>query len=141
MRDFDASFGSAIESFYIHLEHVSTSMWTSQKQCSKFDIHAIRDFLSPQDTVVKTIMSNQLYADFHRAEFTCEWFGPHLKGFTNSKGSGKNVFLVSGDASTGKTVLARWIYEKLQASIDDNRYDIISFSVGEWAIRLKFTEA
>jgi hypothetical protein len=107
-------------------------MWTSQKHCSKYDIHAIRDFLSPQDTVVKTIMSNQLYADFHRAEFTCEWFGPHLRNFTKNKGHGNNVFLVSGGACTGKTVLARWIYEKLQGSLDDDRYDILSFSIGRF---------
>ncbi|KAF2198647.1 hypothetical protein GQ43DRAFT_443154 [Delitschia confertaspora ATCC 74209] len=128
LSDFDVSFGSSIESFYVHLEHVSTSMWTSQQHCAKFDIHAIRDFLSPQDSVVKNIMSNQLYADFHRAEFTCEWFGPHLKTFTKGN-HGNNVFLVTGGAATGKTVLARWIYEKLQASIDDDRYDVLSFSV------------
>ncbi|KAF2203817.1 hypothetical protein GQ43DRAFT_497645 [Delitschia confertaspora ATCC 74209] len=128
LSDFDVSFGSSIESFYVHLEHVSTSMWTSQHHCEKFNIHAIRDFLSPQDSVVKHIMFNQLYADFHRAEFTCEWFGPHLKRFTKGN-HGNNVFLVTGGAATGKTVIANWIYEKLQSSIDDDRYDVLSFSV------------
>lgn len=130
LSNFDATFASSTESFYSHLEHVSTAMWTSQKHCAQFDIHAIRDFLSPQDTVVKTIMSNQLYADFHRAEFTCEWFGPHLESFKRGKNNGDNVLLVTGGASSGKTVLARWIYEKLQSSLDDDRYDVISFTVG-----------
>ncbi|KAH7135593.1 hypothetical protein B0J11DRAFT_596731 [Dendryphion nanum] len=116
--------GSA--TFYVRLESVSISMWTSAKHCSHFDLLEIREFLSPQDTVVKTILSTQFYSEFHRAEYTCEWFAPHLRAFTRN---GANVFLVTGGACTGKSVLSRWIYEKLHESIDDDPFDVITYSV------------
>jgi len=133
-NDFDSYINHGSSSFYSHLESVSISMWTSGKHCSHFNIHEIRDFLSPQDSVVKTIMSNQLYSEFKRAEFTCEWFAPHLRKFTRTGAGTKKVFLVTGAACTGKTVLARWIYEKLQESIDNEPYDVITYSVGKFCI-------
>lgn len=117
--------GSA--SFYRHLEGVSVSMWSSSKHCSHFNVRAIREFLTPQDSVVKTIMSNQSYSEARRAEYTCEWFATPLRKFTRN---GKKVLLVTGAASTGKSVLARWIHEKLQESIDDDPFDILSYSIG-----------
>ncbi|KAF2737069.1 hypothetical protein EJ04DRAFT_135561, partial [Polyplosphaeria fusca] len=128
MTDFDSYISQGSASFYAHLEGVSTSMWTSEKRCSHFNIHEIREFLSPQDSIVKTIMSNQLYSEFKRAEFTCEWFAPHLRKFVRH-GASKKMMLVTGAACTGKTVLARWIYEKLQESVDDEPYDVITYSV------------
>ncbi|KAF2193483.1 hypothetical protein K469DRAFT_789149 [Zopfia rhizophila CBS 207.26] len=127
--DLDAYIGAGTSSFYSRLESVSTSMWTSERHCSHFDIHAIRDFLSPQDSVVRTIMSNLLYSEFKRAEFTCEWFAPHLRKFLTGRSGAHKVFLITGAACTGKSVLSRWIYEKLQDSIDDDPYDVLSYSV------------
>jgi hypothetical protein len=115
-------------SFYSHLEGVSISMWSSHKHCSHYNVRAIRAFLTPQDTVVKTIMSNQLYSEARRAEYTCEWFATSLRKFTRN---GKKVLLVTGPASTGKSVLARWIHEKLQESIDDDPFDVLSFTIGK----------
>ncbi|KAJ4330171.1 hypothetical protein N0V87_010239 [Didymella glomerata] len=113
-------------SFYSHLEGVSISMWSSHKHCSHYNVRAIRAFLTPQDSVVKTIMSNQLYSEARRAEYTCEWFATSLRKFTRN---GKKVLLVTGPASTGKSVLARWIHEKLQESIDDDPFDVLSFTI------------
>ena len=104
------------------------SMWASNKNCSHFNVREIRNFLSPQDSVVETIMSNRLYSESRRAEYTCEWFSTPLRSFMRN---GKKVMLVSGAASTGKSVLARWIHEKLQESVDDDPYDIITYSVGK----------
>jgi transcriptional regulator with AAA-type ATPase domain len=103
-------------------------MWSSHKHCSHFNVRAIREFLTPQDSVVKTIMSNQLYSEARRAEYTCEWFSAPLRKFTRN---GKKVLLVTGAASTGKSVLARWIHEKMQESIDDDPFDVLSFTVGK----------
>lgn len=55
--DFDAYIAIGSASFYSHIESVSVSMWASSKHCAHYNIHKIRDFLSPQDSVVKTIMS------------------------------------------------------------------------------------
>lgn len=119
--------GSA--SFYRRLESVSISMWSSSKHSSHFNVRAIRDFLTPQDSIVKRIMSNQLYTESRRAEYTCEWFAAPLRKFTRN---GKKVLLVTGAASTGKSVLARWIHEKLQESIDDDPFDVLSYTIGEY---------
>ncbi|KAF1845234.1 uncharacterized protein K460DRAFT_405501 [Cucurbitaria berberidis CBS 394.84] len=113
--------------FYRPLESVSISSWTSSKQCSHFDVREIRNFLSPQDSVVKKILSNQLYSESRRAEFTCEWFASPLRQFMRN---GKKVLLVSGPACSGKTVLARYIHEKLQTdNVDNDPFDVITFSV------------
>ena len=118
--------GSA--TFYRHLESVSISSWIASKHCSHFNIREIRDFLSPQDSVVKKILSNQLYAESRRAEFTCEWFAGPLRKFVRN---GKKVMLISGPACSGKTVLARYIHEKLQTdNVDNDPFDVITYSVG-----------
>jgi hypothetical protein len=118
--------------FYSHLEGVSISMWSSSKHCSHYNVREIREFLTPQDSVVKTIMSNQLYSESRRAEYTCEWFAAPLRKFTRN---GKQILLVTGAASTGKSVLARWIHEKLQESIDNDPFDVLSYRIGEYCIR------
>ena len=131
LASFDVYLSRNNVSFYTHLESVSISMWATGKQCASYDLREIRGFLTPHDMVVKSIMSNHLYAESKRAEFTCEWFAPHLRTFTNNANGNKKVFLVSGAACTGKTVLARWIYEKLQESVDTEPYDVITYSVGK----------
>jgi hypothetical protein len=125
----DAFIVESSKAFYRHLGSVSMAMWASNKRCSRFNVREIRDFLSPQDSVVKIIMSNQLYSESRRAEYTCEWFATPLRKFIRN---GKKVMLVSGAASTGKSVLSRWIHEKLQESVDDDPFDIITYSVGKW---------
>ncbi|KAF2746711.1 hypothetical protein M011DRAFT_477936 [Sporormia fimetaria CBS 119925] len=128
MGDFDTVISQGTSAFYNHLVSVSISMWASGKNCLHYNLHEMRDFLAPQDTVVQTLMSNQLYSESQRAEFTCDWFALRLRTFTKDR-SGKNIFLVTGNACTGKTVLARWIQDRLQDSIDDDRYDVISYFV------------
>lgn len=111
-------------------------MWTSIKHCHHYNIHEIREFLAPQDSVVKAIISNQLYSESKRAEFTCEWFASRLRNF--KKSATKKVFLISGAAYTGKSVLARWIQERLQEAVDDEPYDVITYSVGRLHFAVKF---
>jgi hypothetical protein len=127
LTKFDAFVAGRSAAFYRHLENVSLSMWSSSKHCSHFNIRKIRDFLSPQDSVVKKIISDQLYLDSRRAELTCEWFASPLRKFTRN---GKKIMLVSGSSCSGKTVLARWTHEKLQESIDNDPFDVITYSIG-----------
>jgi hypothetical protein len=127
--DYDTVVASGTSSFYEHLELVSVSMWTSGKNGASYNLHKIRDFLAPQDSVVKAIISNRLYSESKRAEFTCDWFAPRLRKFTKDATGNKKIFLVTGGACTGKTVLSRWIQEKLQESVDDEPYDVITYSV------------
>ena len=131
---FEEHFGETITGFYHHLDRISTSMWTMEiesrlfKGHSELDICVIRDFLEPQDRVVRTMISNQLSSGVHRAEFTCEWFSSRITDFTRNR---DKVFLITGGPSSGKTVLSRWIVEKLQGSMDQDHYDVISYFVGK----------
>lgn len=103
-------------------------MTAASKHCGHFDVRKIRNFLTPQDSIVKKIMSDQLYSDSRRAEYTCEWFAGPLRKFTRN---GKKVMLISGPACSGKTVLSRWIQEQLQTdNVDNDPFDVITFSVG-----------
>jgi tetratricopeptide (TPR) repeat protein len=129
--DFNTVVTLGTSSFYEHLEQVSVSMWKAATDCTSYNLHAIRDFLVPQDTVVKTLMSSRLYSETTRAEFTCNWFAPRLRKFVKNTKGGNDVFLVTGDVCTGKTVLSRWIQEKLQESLEDEPYDVITYSVDE----------
>ncbi|KAF2279901.1 uncharacterized protein EI97DRAFT_105100 [Westerdykella ornata] len=117
--DLDTVISLGTASFYSHLESVSISMWGS----SHYNLHEIREFLSPQDSVVKAIMSNQLYSESKRAEYTCDWFGPRLRKFSKDT-SGKNILLITGGACTGKTVLSRWIQE--QEFVED---ELVAYAV------------
>lgn len=130
--EFEEHFGETITGFYHHLDRISTSMWTMEIESSRFrghselDICAIRDFLGPQDRIVRNMISNRLSSGVHRAEFTCEWFSSHVTNFTRNR---NKVFLITGGPSSGKTVLSRWIVEKLQGSMDQDPYDVISYFV------------
>jgi hypothetical protein len=125
--EFDAFVAASSAAFYRHLESVSILLWSASKHCSHFNVRKIRDFLSPQDSVVKKILANQLYTDSRRAEFTCEWFAGPLRRFTRN---GKKVMLISGSACSGKTVLARYVHEKLNEAVEDDLFDVITYSVG-----------
>ncbi|KAI8935152.1 hypothetical protein NX059_007745 [Plenodomus lindquistii] len=124
--EFEAFVSVGSASFYRHLEAVSISSWASSKHCSHFNVREIRNFLTPQDSVVTKILSSQFYSDSRRAEFTCEWFAAPLRKFTRN---GKKVMLISGPACSGKTVLARYIHEQLQQNIDSDPFDVITYSV------------
>jgi ATP-dependent protease Clp ATPase subunit len=132
--EFDTFIATSSAAFYHHLENVSISLWSASKLCSHFNVRKIRDFLSPQDSVVKKILANQLYTDSRRAEFTCEWFAGPLRKFTRN---GKKVMLISGPACSGKTVLARYVHEKLNEAVEDDPFDIIAYSVGKFIHRSK----
>lgn len=114
--------------FYDHLASVSISMWLSGQHCLDIDLQSIRNFLTPQDSVVRNIMANQIYTEVERAEFTCDWFAPRLRKFMKSTGATHSL-LITGAACTGKTILARWIHEKLQETVVDEPYDVIFYSV------------
>ncbi|KAF2812543.1 uncharacterized protein BDZ99DRAFT_413339 [Mytilinidion resinicola] len=128
---FDEQFGESISAFYHHLHLISDSMWKDEIAGSRFrhsnlSIETLREFLKPQDRVVQMMLSNQTSSGVERAEFTCEWFGGHLRSFTRNK---NKVLLVTGAPCSGKTVLSHWISDSLQGSLDNDPYDVISYFV------------
>ena len=63
-----------------------------------------------------------------RADFTCEWFDRHLADFTRS---GKELLLVTGKQSTGKTVLSEFCVERLQSITGRRASEVLTYTIGE----------
>lgn len=92
------------------------------------DIDTIREFLAPQDRLVRA-MARFSIGD-SRVEHTCEWFTSHLMNFARKRDDNK-VLLITGPPFCGKSVLSDWIIETLQAETENRPYDVISYHVGE----------
>lgn len=65
-----------------------------------------------------------------RADFTCEWFDRHLSDFTRG---GKELMLVTGKPSAGKSVLSEWVVERLQASTGRRASEVVTYTIGLFA--------
>lgn len=94
------------------------------------DINTIREFLAPQDRLVRAMVSHRLSVGDSRAEYTCEWFTSELMNFAKKRDD-NNVLLITGPPFCGKSVLSHWITETLQASTEKKPYDVISYHVGK----------
>lgn len=92
------------------------------------DITEIRNFLAPQDPMVRKLVSDKISIAHPRAEFTCEWFGTHVKSFIRSP---NKVLLVTGKAESGKSVLSSWIMELFQGSLEQRPYDVLMYRIGK----------
>ncbi|KAF7889033.1 hypothetical protein EAF00_009333 [Botryotinia globosa] len=88
---------------------------TTRQACFKYDsMEAVRNFLTPHDRVTRILATNHR-AHGARADFTCEWLDRPLRDFARS---GKNIFMVTGSAGSGKYVLSEWVVERLHAFKD-----------------------
>jgi hypothetical protein len=100
-------------------------------------VDLVREFLTPHDRVTRTLAVTR-YIKKPRADFTCEWFDRHLTDFTRG---GKELMLVSGKPSTGKSVLSEWVVERLQASTGRRASEVVTYTIGRLShhseIRLK----
>lgn len=80
---------------------------------SDLSVDLVREFLTPHDTVTR-MLAVARHIKKSRADFTCEWFDRHLVDFTRN---GKELLLVTGNHSTGKSVLSEWVVERLQSIV------------------------
>ena len=127
--DFHLVFGSITETFFSCQHTISEAMWSyqlSHTSISGISIDAVRRFLSSNDRVVEALLSNRLGSRSKRAEYSCEWFEPHLRGFTQST---DKTFLVHGQAGIGKSVISEWVIERLRRGRGPKAYDVLSYSV------------
>lgn len=84
-------------------------------------VQEIWEYLSVKDRVVSNILSMR---SPEPAEHTCEWF---VNRFSQIKSSEYQLCTITGDTGTGKTVLSEWMVQQLQASLDPQDYDVVSF--------------
>ncbi|KAF2137458.1 uncharacterized protein K452DRAFT_235652 [Aplosporella prunicola CBS 121167] len=128
--DFAEHFEKLVAAFYAHRDRVSDAMWTAHLQGfdeeNNFDIGEIRRFLEPADHSVCKIIASRASSSTSRTEFTFEWFLDDLWDFTWKR---NNILLITGGPGCGKSMLAGWIVEQLQSSIDQSPYDVIYYRV------------
>lgn len=150
IRTFDELFGKRIDEFFMHSDRFVDKIWSTRlerlaepggKLESKGDliqltntdeyliddsVEAVRNFLTPHDRVTRILAANRR-THGARADFTCEWFDRPLGEFLRS---GKNLFMVTGSAGSGKSILSEWVVERLQAFKGRRATEVIRYTIG-----------
>ena len=126
--DFNSVFGSRIEAFHKRKSHITDAMWRFELgDDASMDLETLRAWLRPRDLSIQTLVRNRLHAPGHRDEYTCEWFQRHLLDFSRSK---NDVLSIIGPAGCGKSVLSRWIIERLQRPVGKKSFETLYVTIG-----------
>lgn len=127
--DFNSTFGGHIEAFHKRKSRITDAMWQHELgDEASMDVETLRAWLLPRDRNLQTLIKNRLHAPGHRDEYTCEWFQRHLLDFSRSKEDGLSIV---GPAGCGKSVLSRWIIERLQRPLGKRTYETLFFRIGK----------
>ena len=127
--DFNSTFGGVIEAFHQRKSRITDAMWRFELgDDASMEIETLRAWLRPRDHNLQILVKNRLHAPGHRDEYTCEWFQRHLLDFSRSEEDG---LAIVGPAGCGKSILSRWIIERLQRPLGKKTCDTLFFTVGE----------
>ena len=131
--DFNGAFGGQIAIFQKHKNHIVDAMW---KQAlgdeAAAEYRVIRIWLGPHDASLQKMLKDEEFAPGNREEFTCEWFQSHLLSFSRGK---SNTLAVHAPAGCGKSVLSKWIVERLQRPIGKKSYVTLSCTLGMFSLQ------
>ncbi len=126
--DFNSVFGSQIEAFHKRKSQITDAMWQFELGDDvSVDVETLRGWLRPRDGNLQTLVKNRFHAPGRRDEYTCEWFQRHLLDFSRST---EDILSIIGPAGCGKSVLSRWIVERLQRPIGKKTYETLFFTIG-----------
>lgn len=130
--DFNGKFGGHIEAFHQRKNRIMDVMWQIELgDDASMDVETLRAWLRPRDRNLQTLVKNRSQAPGHRDEYTCEWFQRVLLDFSRSKEDGLSIV---GPAGCGKTVLSRWVVERLQRPLGKRTYETLNFTIGRFFI-------
>lgn len=87
----------------------------------------IRKWLAPQDRTLRLLATDTMNSRSAREEFTCEWFRSHLLDFSRSS---DDMYFITGDSGSGKSILCGWIVERLQRTLGKKSFDVHSVIIG-----------
>ena len=133
--DFNGRYGGHIETFHKRRSRITDAMWQIELgDDASVDVETLRTWLRPRDRNLRTLVKNRSHAPGHRDEYTCEWFQRHLLDLSRSKDDG--LFIV-GPAGCGKSVLSRWIAERLQRPLGKRTYETLFFTIGRSPVSLQ----
>lgn len=125
-------FGETIQTFRSRKVEITQEIWNYQIENSgveaedALDVDVLSRWLTPQDPVLSSLSNDHTLFAEQQAEFTCLWFLKHLSHFMQCQ---DKFMLINGDSTSGKTVLAASIVERLQRPIGRKSYSTIFCSI------------
>ena len=126
--DFNGVFGNKIAAFYQLKNHIVDAMWEDALgDEAAMEVRVLRKWLGPHDAGLQKLLKVEDSAPSHWEEFTCEWFQSHLLAFTRSK---NDTHAANGPTGCGKSVLSKWIVERLQRPIGKKAYVTLYCTLG-----------
>jgi tetratricopeptide (TPR) repeat protein len=121
---FDVQFGKQMTNIWGHKAEIVRRMWELKLGKESDGVDKLRQQLNGRHSVASSYYG-EISNSMSRAEDTCEWLKSYLIEFFRSQ---DKVFTITGPSGTGKTVLSRWIKERLQRPIADEEYFTLFYS-------------
>ncbi|KAK3985129.1 hypothetical protein QBC44DRAFT_164180 [Cladorrhinum sp. PSN332] len=124
--NFERAFGSAVTKIYERRDSITAKMWALKlgHGTNGLSLQAVRKRLQ-NDRSAKGAFYDQVSETTKRVEGSCEWFKTPLVDFFRGD---EKALTVTGEAGSGKTVLAGWIKERLQRPLDHRQYATLTYS-------------
>jgi hypothetical protein len=124
---FDAVFGRDIDGIWKTKVALYERMWqqTISKNTYAISLRDLRYKLNPDTELFRDELYSELAEDLERAEDTCEWVKNGLVEFFRGR---ERILTITGEAGTGKTVLADWIQERLQWPLNRVTYGVLLYT-------------
>ncbi|KAH7329426.1 hypothetical protein B0I35DRAFT_474031 [Stachybotrys elegans] len=126
--DFDATFGKEIHEIWTAKYALHDAIWAHALGRKRFsiDLVSLREKLTASAEVsVRGALYDEVSDSLERSEDTCHWIKHELVQFLQSN---EQVLKVTGEAGTGKTMLAEWVQERLTRPLDHKSYTVLDYN-------------
>ncbi|PWY63637.1 NACHT domain protein [Aspergillus eucalypticola CBS 122712] len=117
----DAAFFRYTNRFITHWRQIFAHVLESgtAKQHTTVDLPAIYQFLELQDRPLQMLLEGHSHS---LADGSFTWFEPHLTTFAMGR---RSMMMIRGNPGCGKSALAQWTVERLQASSEYDIWNVI----------------
>lgn len=124
--NFETEFGQHVSGIWRRRDSIIAKMWSLKlgNRTDSLGVDAVRRRLQ-NDRSATGAFYDQVSENVKRAEDTCEWVKTPLVNFLRGK---EKALTITGEAGSGKTVLAGWMKERLQRPLDHTQYTTLTYS-------------
>ncbi|KAK4663014.1 hypothetical protein QC763_601090 [Podospora pseudopauciseta] len=124
--NFETEFGQHVAGIWRRRDSIIAKMWSLKlgNRTHSLGVDAVRRRLQ-NDRSATGAFYDQVSENIKRAEDTCEWVKTPLVNFLRGK---EKALTITGEAGSGKTVLAGWMKERLQRPLDHTQYTTLTYS-------------
>ncbi|PWY66766.1 hypothetical protein BO70DRAFT_419083 [Aspergillus heteromorphus CBS 117.55] len=121
----DTAFFRYTNRFVTHWRRISAIVLESStaKMTATVDLSAIYQFLELQDRPLQMLLEGHNHS---LADGSFAWFDPHLTTFAMGR---RSLLMVRGNPGAGKSALAQWTVERLQASSEYDIWNVIPVTI------------